>query len=97
MDDYTLLKSLGEGAYGQVFLAAERTPLEKSLDLRFTDAFIEEEVKDAQPTRKQLKAIKVVEKEHIERYDKMDAVMREKEILLRLRGHGQVVKLEQTF
>ncbi len=44
-----------------------------------------------------IKAIKVVSKAHIEKYEKHDAILREKEILLRLNDHPNIVKLEHTF
>ena len=44
-----------------------------------------------------MKAIKVVKKAHLEKYGKQEAVVREKEILLRLRGHPNIVSLEYTF
>jgi serine/threonine protein kinase len=44
-----------------------------------------------------LKAIKVVSKEHIEKYEKHAAVLREKEILMRLSEHPNLIRLEQTF
>lgn len=36
-------------------------------------------------------------KAHIEKYAKQEAILREKEILLRLKHHPGIITLEQTF
>ena len=42
-------------------------------------------------------ALKIVDKDHVTKYDKVDAVMRERDNLFKLVNHPNIVRLELTF
>ena len=69
---FDFLTTLGQGAYGQVYLVQNKF------------------------TKKQF-ALKVLEKNHIIRYDKIDSVFRERNIGEELSGHPNIVQFEATF
>ena len=90
IQDFELIKVIGEGAYGQVYLAKPKSVRQ----------ITEEGGPPAISEIERTCAIKVLKKSHVIRYEKHDCVMREKEILLHLSkegGHPGVVKLETTF
>jgi len=66
VDDFTFIKEVGVGAFGNVFLAQEKES-------------------------KKFCAIKQLEKKHIVKNDKTDAVMREKALLLKLKVNPAII------
>ena len=82
IDDYIFIKSIGEGAYGKVYLAQQR-PMGAQL---MASEMIQDEVKEGPHSDLPLKAIKVVNKLHVQKFDKQESVVREKEILLLFKG-----------
>ena len=74
-DSFKVVKKLGKGAYGSVYLVKKKS-----------DKYTEK-----------LYAMKELEKEHILKYDKIQAVFRERDILEMVCEHLNVVHLECTF
>ena len=71
-DQFQFLHTIGQGAYGQVYLV-ER----KMTKIRY--------------------ALKVLEKDHILKYDKIEAVFRERDIGSDLSDHPNIVQFQGTF
>lgn len=71
-DSFNIIKKLGDGAYGVVYMA---------------------EKKDTG----RMYALKELEKEHILKYGKQNAVIREKDILEMVCEHKNIISLECTF
>ena len=69
---FDFLTTLGQGAYGQVYLVQKKNSKENY-------------------------ALKVLEKNHIIRYDKIESVFREKNIGEELSDHPNIVQFEATF
>ena len=72
MDDFEFYKNVGEGSFGQVYLALYKK----------NNTFV---------------AIKQLNKEDLIRKEKTEAVMREKETLMMLKGRPFMVDLKMTF
>lgn len=71
-DQFKFQGTLGQGAYGQVYLVTRKTS-----GIQY--------------------ALKVLEKDHIVKYDKIESVFRERDIGQDLCGHPNIVQFEATF
>lgn len=69
---FDFLTTLGQGAYGQVYLVQNKYS-------------------------KQMFALKVLDKNHIIRYEKIESVWRERNLGQKLSGHPNIVEFEATF
>mmetsp|Transcript_18756 Transcript_18756/g.28805 ORF Transcript_18756/g.28805 Transcript_18756/m.28805 type:complete len:210 (+) Transcript_18756:353-982(+) len=82
-DSFTIVKKLGQGAYGSVFLVKKKGKPSK--------------YKGVDNGNGKMFAIKELEKQHILRYNKIQAVFRERDILEMVCQNKNIVQLECTF
>ena len=89
IDDYVLIKNIGKGSYGQVFLAKEKSQRDLITMMESEFPLIggedEEEKKETIVDGDKIWAIKQVSKYHVIKYDKTESVQREKDILYKLK------------